>query len=39
MCFVSAPLAASCPYDMTQALALWRSDRSVAICARLSPSE
>ena len=37
--FACAILAANCPYDMIQALARWRSDRSVAIYARLNPSE
>jgi len=37
--FACALLAASCPYDMIQAPARWRSDRSVAIYARLNPSE
>jgi len=32
-------LAANCPYDMIQALARWCSDKSVAIYARLNPSE
>ena len=36
--FACALLAANCPYDMIQALARWRSDRSVAIYARLNPS-
>jgi len=39
ICFACALLAASCPYDMIQALARWRSDKSVAIYARLNPSE
>ena len=37
--FACALLAANCPYDMIQALARWRSDKSVAIYARLNPSE
>jgi hypothetical protein len=37
--FACALLAANCPYDMIQALARWRSDRSVAIYARLNPSD
>ena len=35
--FACALLATSCPYAMIQALARWRSDRSVAIYARLTP--
>lgn len=37
--FASALLAANCPYDMIQALARWRSDKSVAIYARLNPED
>ena len=37
--FACALLAANCPYDMIQALARWRSDRSVAIYARLNPKD
>jgi hypothetical protein len=37
--FACALLAANCPYDIIQALARWRSDRSVAIYARLNPSD
>jgi len=37
--FASALLAASCPYDMIQALARWRSEKIAAIYARLNPSE
>ena len=37
--FACALLAAKCPYDMIQALARWRSDKSVAIYARLNPED
>ena len=37
--FACALLAANCPYDMIQALARWRSDKSVAIYARLNPTD
>ena len=37
--FACALLAAHCPYDMIQALARWRSDKSVAIYARLNPND
>ena len=37
--FASALLAANCPYDMIQALARWRSDKSIAIYARLNPED
>ena len=37
--FEYALLAANCPYDMIQALARWRSDKSVAIYARLNPDD
>jgi len=36
--FACALLVANCPYDMIQALARWRSDRSAAMYARLNPS-
>ena len=37
--FACALLAANCPYDMIQALARWRSDKSIAIYARLNPDD
>jgi len=37
--FACSLLAANCPYDMIQALARWRSDKSVAIYARLNPDD
>ena len=37
--FACALLAANCPYDMIQALARWRSDKSIAIYARLNPGD
>ena len=37
--FACALLAAGCPYDMIQALARWRSDKIVAIYARLNPGD